>query len=167
MKQMDLPSTLIVGYGNPDRQDDGLAWHILARLARFYNIAGIEPGSDDFFPTGNNPDLLFSLQLMPEMAETIARYDRICFIDAHTGEIAEDISLQAVTPEYQSSPLTHHMTPQTLISLVATLFDRNPQAVLISVRGFEFGFSRTLSENASQLAQAAFEKIVTWIQAPV
>ncbi len=164
---MALPSTLIVGYGNPDRQDDGLAWHILAKLARFYNLPGFEPGSDDLFPVGNNPDLLFTLQLTPELAETVARYDRVCFVDAHTGEIAEDISLVVVTPEYQSSPLTHHMTPQTLMSLAVTLFDRNPRAVLISVRGFEFGFARGLSSQASQLAQDAFERIIAWIQTPV
>ncbi len=164
---MAIPPTLIVGYGNPDRQDDGLAWHILAKLARFYNIEGIDPGSDDFFPVGNNPDLLFTLQLTPELAKTLASYERVCFIDAHTGEIAEDIALQVIMPAYQSSPLTHHMTPQTLLSLVVTLYDRKPEAILISVRGFEFGFARALSEKASQLAQAAFEKIVAWIQDPV
>ncbi len=161
---MALPPTLIVGYGNPDRQDDGLAWHILAKLARFYKIAGVDPAAEDFFPVGHNPDLLFTLQLTPELAETLARYDRVCFVDAHTGEIIEDIAFQMITPAYQSSPLTHHMTPQTLLSLVATLYDRKPDAVLISVRGFEFGFARALSEKASLLAQSAFERILAWIQ---
>ncbi len=164
---MAIPPTLIVGYGNPDRQDDGLAWHILAKLARFYKIEGIEPGSDDFFPVGNNPDLLFTLQLTPELAETVARYDRVCFVDAHTGEMAEDIAFQEMAARYQTSPLTHHMTPQTLLSLVVTLYSRKPEAVLVSVRGFEFGFARELSDKASQLAQAAVDRIIAWIQAPV
>jgi hydrogenase maturation protease len=154
--------TLIVGYGNPDRQDDGLAWHILAKLARLFNIEGIDPDSEDFFPVGNNPDLLFTLQLTPELAETISRYERVCFIDAHTGEIGEDVSFHEIAPEFKSSPLTHHMTPQTLLSLVVTLYQRNPGAVLISVRGSTFGFTRSLSEKASQLVPTAVEKIITW-----
>ncbi len=159
---MAHPFTLIVGYGNPDRQDDGLAWHILAKLAQEFNIEGIDPGSIDFFPVGNNPDLLFNLQLTPELAETISRYERVCFIDAHTGDVAEDIHFQAIQPEFKSSPLTHHMTPQTLLSLVVSLYSRQPEAVLVSVRGYEFGFSRSLSEKALQLLSKAVEKILAW-----
>ena len=29
-----MDKTLVIGYGNVDRQDDGAAWHILARLAK-------------------------------------------------------------------------------------------------------------------------------------
>ncbi len=159
---MPLPSTLIIGYGNPDRQDDGLAWHILARLAAHFNLPGMGPDTDDFFPIGHNPDLLFTLQLTPELAETIARYERVGFIDAHTGQIAEDISVQEIKPEFRPSALTHHMTPQTLLSLVENVYHQKPEAVLISIRGYEFGFSRSLSDKASLLAQKAVEDIIAW-----
>ncbi len=163
---MALPSTLIIGYGNPDRQDDGLAWHILGQLAEQLKIEGIDPGSVDFFPTGNNPDLLFTLQLTPELAETISRYERVCFIDAHAGEVAEDVYLQKLLPEYKTSPLTHHMTPDTLLSLVVALYHNQPAAALVSVRGFEFGFSRSLSGQAFQLLPVAVNEILHWWQDP-
>ena len=161
---MNLPATLIIGYGNPDRQDDGIAWHILAQLAAHFKIERSDVDFDDFLPNGSNPDLLFSLQLTPEMAETIAHYDRVCFIDAHTGDIKEDVCVQVLNAEFQNSPLTHHMTPQTLLSLVETLYRKKPGAILISIRGHEFGFARSLSQKTTVLSQAAVQRIIVWFQ---
>lgn len=163
---MDLPSTLIIGYGNPDRQDDGIAWHILGLLAAHFKIERSNQDFDDFWPAGNNPDLLFSLQLTPELAETIAHYQRVCFIDAHTGDINEDISIQEIIAEFQNSPLTHHMTPHTLMSLVDTLYHKKPEAMLISIRGYEFGFARALSQKSAILSQTAVGKIINWFMSP-
>ena len=161
---MDLPSTLIIGYGNPDRQDDGIAWHIMGQLAEYFKIEHLDPDSDDFLPVGSNPDLLFTLQLTPELAETIAGYDRVCFIDAHTGDIQEDICIRELNAEFQNSPLTHHMTPQTLLSLVESLYRKKPGAILISIRGFEFGFARSLSQKTMALSQSAVQRIIAWFQ---
>ena len=35
---VSLSKCLIVGYGNPDREDDGVAWHILQKLAQHYGL---------------------------------------------------------------------------------------------------------------------------------
>ena len=86
-----LPSTLIIGFGNPDRQDDGVSWHVLTILADHFGIQKPIPPDLDFYPAGSNPDLLFMLQLVPELAEQVAGYNRVCFIDAHTGAVSEDI----------------------------------------------------------------------------
>ncbi len=161
---MAIPSTLIIGYGNPDRQDDGVAWHVLESLSTQLKIERPDPDSGDFSPLGGNPDLLFALQLTPEMAEIIANYERVCFVDAHTGQIAEDITIREILPEYQASPLTHHMTPQTLLSLVESMFRKKPQAILASIRGYEFGFGRALSERSKTLVQTAAAKICAWFQ---
>ena len=29
-----MNKTLLLGYGNPDREDDGVAWHVLSRVFR-------------------------------------------------------------------------------------------------------------------------------------
>ena len=159
---MEVPATLIIGYGNPDRQDDGVAWHILTRLAQEFGrlIPSVDEG---FFPNGENPDLLFTLQLIPELAETIAAYQRVCFVDAHTGNVPEDVNVVEVKPEYQRSPFTHHMTADTCLSLVQTIYGQTPQAILVSVRGFEFGFSHELSPATLQLAEQAVGQIITWL----
>ena len=159
---MDIPTTLIIGYGNPDRQDDGVAWHILTRLAEDMGRL-IPPMDEGYFPNGENPDLLFTLQLIPDLAETIAAYQRVCFVDAHTGNVPEDVNVAEVKAEYQRSPFTHHMTANTCLSLVQTIYNRNPQAILISVRGYEFGFSHELSPATHELAEQAVERIKAWL----
>ena len=159
---MEVPTSLIIGFGNPDRQDDGVAWHILTRLAQEFGrpIPSMDEG---FFPVGENPDLLFTLQLIPELAETIAAYQRICFVDAHTGNASEDVHVVEVKAEYQRSPFTHHMTADTCLSLVQTIYGQTPQAILVSVRGYEFGFSHELSPGTRLLAEQAVERIMAWL----
>ena len=155
---------LILGYGNVDRQDDGVAWHILAGLAR--RLGGQPPGSPDeeFDTADQNVDLLFVLQLMPEIAETIAQYERVCFVDAHTGAVPDDVNVQELSSEFQSSPFTHHMTASTLLSVAETLYHRAPQAILVSVRGYEFGFARSLSNRTAALAEEAAGLIEKWLK---
>jgi len=159
---MTVSTTLIIGYGNPDRQDDGVAWYILTRLA--VELGRPIPSMDEgFYPTGENPDLYFGLQLIPELAETMSAYQRVCFVDAHTGNVPEDMNVVEVTPEYQRSPFTHHMTADTCLSLVHTIYGRIPQAILVSVRGYEFGFSHELSPATLNLAELAVKQIKVWL----
>jgi Ni,Fe-hydrogenase maturation factor len=101
--------------------------------------------------------------LIPELAETISAYERVCFVDAHTGNVSEDVNVIAVKAEYQRSPFTHHMTADTCLSLVQTIYGQTPQAILVSVRGNEFGFSHELSPATHQLAEQAVAQIMAWL----
>jgi hydrogenase maturation protease len=162
-----MDKVLIFGYGNFDRQDDGVAWHVLAAVARRMSRAGPASPAEDFPPTGNSPDFMFELQLTPELAETVALYDRVCFVDAHTGAVPNEVNVEELTSEFQSSPFTHHMTASTLLSFAATLYDARPPAILVSVRGYEFGFERALSERTASLSEEAADRIVAWINSGV
>jgi hydrogenase maturation protease len=156
-------NTLIIGYGNADRQDDGVAWHVLARLAnRLGRSAPLEIGEGFEFEQ-KSPEFLYALQLTPEMAETIAIFERICFIDAHTGSLPEDIKIVPLQANYQNSPFTHHMTPETLLAFVETLYNSRPSAILVSIRGYEFGFARDLSPGTKALADRAVDEILCWL----
>ena len=87
-----LKKLLLLGYGNPDREDDGVAWHILRALTLKLGLAA--PASyEDEFPEFALIDFAFYLQLTPEMAEEVASYEYVCFIDAHTGSIPEPVRL--------------------------------------------------------------------------
>ena len=157
--------TLIIGYGNADRQDDGVGWHILKNIAeRLGRSVPSDPGEAIEIKT-DLVDLLFDLQIYPELAETISHYDRVCFVDAHTSDIPEMISWVELDPEYEKSPLTHHMSPKTLLSISSTVYDRHPAAVLLSVRGYYFQFERELSQKTAELAVEATERLWKWINA--
>lgn len=158
-----MQDTLIIGYGNADREDDGVAWHVLNYLALGLDRPTSTAPEDGFEPAGQGPELLFVLQLTPELAETLAQYRRVCFIDAHTGSIPEDLMLAEVPAEYQTSPFTHHMTASTCLALCRQLYGKQPHAILVSIRGYRFGFSRQLSSETASLARQAAEKIWAWL----
>jgi hydrogenase maturation protease len=161
-----LTRTLLIGYGNPDREDDGLAWHILAALASRLGREVPESYETGFEPQSEQVDLLFQLQLMPELAETIGAYDQVCFVDAHTGAVPHEVHFTQLQPQFQRSPFTHHMTPETCLSLTQALYLKSPPGVLVSVRGYQFGFSRTLSPRSAELAEQAAKLIWEWLDQP-
>jgi hydrogenase maturation protease len=153
---------LLLGYGNPDREDDGVAWHILRAIAVKLGLPAPNSYEDDF-PEDGPLDFAFSLQLTPEMAEDIVGYERVCFIDAHTGSIPDAVRLIEVESEFQHSPFTHHLTPQSLLSMCESLYGRKPQAALLSVRGYRFLFTRQLSAQTSGLLPAATNLAFNWL----
>ena len=156
--------TLFLGYGNIDRQDDGVAWHLLCEVMRRLNCT---PPQD---PEGEMPIIVgdytfdFQLQLMPEIANDLGIYDRICLMDAHTGNVPNEVNIELVNPSYQSSPFTHHMTAGTLLSLCEVIHHHLPETILVSVRGYEFLFTRSLSAATAALITPAAEKIVEWVK---
>ncbi|HMD89865.1 MAG TPA: hydrogenase maturation protease [Anaerolineaceae bacterium] len=156
--------TLIIGYGNPDRQDDGVAWHVLASVAQKLEKTVPKSFEEEFESGGGSPDFLFVLQLVPELAETLASYKRICFVDAHTGNVPDDIQLVNVAAQFQTSPFTHHMTAATCLTLTQTIYHKLPEAILVSVRGHQFGFTQTLSTETGELVNQAANRILEWLQ---
>jgi hydrogenase maturation protease len=155
--------TLILGYGNVDRQDDGVAWYILAEVGRQLGLPIPSSVEEEFPVTDGNIQLQFLLQLTPELSETIAGCDRVCFVDAHMGHVSNDVNIETVISEFQASPFTHHLTAATCLSLAQALYGKAPPSVLVSVRGYEFGFSRALSPRTKALALEAAEEICKWL----
>jgi hydrogenase maturation protease len=150
---------LVIGYGNPDRQDDGIAWHVLNRLS---GLLGQTTDFDSEIPydfLDQDTSLLYVLQLTPELAETIHQYKEVFFIDAHTGNLPEEIRIIEVNKTYEASPLSHHMTPASCLALCESVYHSSPNSLLISIRGYEFGFSHDLTPKADILVN----RVVNWL----
>ena len=152
----------MIGYGNPDRQDDGVAWHVLHALAIQLTLPAPDSYEDEF-PPNNRLDFAFTLQLTPEMSEQISLYEQVCFVDAHTGSIAGKVQLVPVESQFQHSPFTHHLTAQSLLSMCQSLYGKAPQAMLLSVRGYQFEFERQLSSETAALLPQALELLLRWL----
>ena len=159
-----MSKLLLLGYGNPDREDDGVAWHIIRALTVKLGLLAPESYEDEF-PESPQIDFAFHLQLTPEMAEDISLYPNVCFVDAHTGDIPEPVRLIDVQSEFQASPFTHHLTPQSLLSMCETIYRKKPEAALLSVLGHRFLFSRQLSEETAELVPLAVDLIWDWMSA--
>jgi hydrogenase maturation protease len=157
-------TTLILGFGNPDRQDDGVAWHVLSELMTHYGLPKPESLDIDDFDPEKQVHFLFQLQLLPELADEINQYERAVFIDAHTGAVPLDVNIADVTPEFQKSPLTHHLTTSSLLAIARKIHNSYPQSILVSIRGYKFGFSQKLSPQTKILVGKAVNAIQNWIE---
>jgi len=155
--------TLVIGYGNIDRQDDGVAWHVLVQIAAAAGRVEIDPFETPLVECNAYLTLLFALQLTPEMAELVKDYDRVCFVDAHTGAVDEPVHVEQIKAVYAPSPFTHHLTPSACLSLAESLYNRHPEGLLVSIRGNEFEFSQDLSPDTVVHAEDAVNQILRWI----
>jgi len=154
-----MKNNLFIGYGNPDRGDDGAAYHLFKVLLNNSGKKDADLFSSDTISFDENTDIMFNFQLLPEFSERIAQYKKVLFIDTHTGTIEEDISFQSINPNYQHSPFTHHFSPSSCLAVVQSLTGKHPKAWLLSIRGFQFGFSRELSEQTREFINQAFDII--------
>jgi hydrogenase maturation protease len=155
--------TLIFGYGNLDRQDDGVAWHVI----KAYQKSSLHPNADEvceWISLSGELVTAFQLQLTPELAQEIKQFDRVCFIDAHTGSVPEEIHFEILSPTFQHSPLTHHLTPNSLLAIIQTLYHKDMDAVLLSIRGYEFEFLQTLSDRTQTLVPKAVDVLRQWVE---
>ncbi|MBC8447788.1 MAG: hydrogenase maturation protease [Chloroflexi bacterium] len=155
--------TLIVGYGNPYRRDDGVGYHVLKAIAVQLGRPPLALDEDGLDALGEEVDLVCLPQLLPELAETLAAYGRVIFVDAHTGAYAEDLRCVAVEPRYTPSAFTHHMTPETLLGLALAFSEAVPPAYLFSVRGYDFDFGVELSEETERLAEKVVERVMNMV----
>lgn len=153
--------TLIVGYGNPDRRDDGVAWHVLEKLSERLDGLSIATCAADLQTAASKPAsfpaLLYQLQLTPELVELFTRFDQIIFIDAQTGETAEGVQIVTIDPVYKSSPLTHHLTPNACMALLTTVYRHSAGGILLTIQGSDFGFGSGLSPTTAAYAERAVE----------
>src|ERR1035438_5792731 len=142
-------TTLIIGYGNQNRRDDGVGWVVLEQLAAL-DLPGVE--------------LETTHQLEVEAAETISRFDTVIFVDAAIPEAPELAQRSVVTPNFQSHAVAHYLTPADVLSLCKTLYNREPKAVLFSIRGRDFNFGTTLTPEVEQAAREVVKQIAELVR---
>jgi len=126
--------TLIIGYGNPARADDGFGYRAAERL----------------------PGALAVQQLTPELMETIARATRVIFVDASIGGAPGEVCRHTIVPCRTGPIFTHHLTPEMLVGGALVLYGRAPRAEVVTVCGADW----SASENLSPAVAAALEKVV-------
>lgn len=132
--------TLLIPIGNSLRRDDGIAHAVLERI----------DSRCDF-------DVRPVLQLTPEIAGDIARYDAVWFLDADAG--ATQLTIGAMSESPRSSSLTHVATPEQVIELSRKLFGFAGQAFVCRIPATDFSYGEGLTLNAEELADSAAREI--------
>jgi hydrogenase maturation protease len=144
-----MMKTLILGYGNTLRKDDGLG--VYAALA----LASLDLPGD--------VEICTYQQLSPELSSILAKVDYVIFIDAAltvSGQEPGTINTRALHPRTsQPSSITHHFDPETLLAMAGALYGHVPQAMLFSVTAASFDLGEELSPEVSTALPILVESI--------
>jgi hydrogenase maturation protease len=150
---------LVIGYGNPSRQDDGVGLAVVNGLRERLGQVPLEEGEDGFDDLGRDLDTLFLQQLSPELAETLTEYDHMVLVDAHFGIYPELVHYTELDPQVEAAIVSHHFKPGTLLALAHQLYGRAPTAELVSVRGHSFDFTTELSPDTAAGVEQVIENL--------
>ena len=130
---------VVLGFGNAFRRDDGLGPWIIGRLEE---RLGGRPGVR--LATGFHFD--------PGLVDDLSEADRVVLIDACVQELPGGWTWEELEPRRDAPTFLHSCQPGFLLWLLEQVYDRRPQAWLISVQGDSFEHGRGLSPRAEQRA---------------
>jgi hydrogenase maturation protease len=130
---------LILGYGNPGRQDDGLG-----------------PAAVSEIESMGLPNLTAfdNYQLNIEDAMDVATHDIVWFIDAAKSG-ASPYSVRSVSPSSTIEFTSHIVRPEVILAIARQCYGGSPQAFLLAIRGYEFEFTEALTAGARDNLDAA------------
>jgi hydrogenase maturation protease len=136
---MTFPRLLIIGYGNPQRGDDGLAWRAADELEKALHPPEVQ--------------IVRCHQLAPELAERFIGCDAVIFVDAaaplsgkrRPGEIhCEEIDAQSAA-DLRAPALGHQFSPAALVALASQIYQVTPRAFCMTLTGESFNHGDSLS----------------------
>ncbi len=125
---------LVLGFGNPGRQDDGLGPAIADGLAR-HGWPEVTVETD--------------YQLNIEHGAMIADHDAVLFVDASVSA-KEPFEVQSIHPAPEITFTTHSLSPHAVLAVAEDHFGARPKAWLMGVRGYAFEFAEGLEAQARE-----------------
>lgn len=148
---MNAPHTLIIAYGNPLRGDDNLAWRVADALVNKFTPPDVE--------------VIRCHQLAPELADKMARFETVVFIDAAAaveGAKPGEVSVEEIHPQdslIAATRFSHESSPATLLSLTALLYGAVPRAYVATIVGENFEHGRALSPDVERALPELVKRI--------
>lgn len=143
-----MPKAIVIGYGNPSRQDDGVGHYVADKIDQLSN---------------DQIDVLICHQLGIEIVETIKDYDVAIFVDAHVGERSTNLEITPIESCFTTSAFTHLVKPTSLMALTERLYQKCPKGFLVSISGHNFDFGDDFSPETQKWANIAVKEILKLI----
>lgn len=144
-----MTDTLILGWGNPSRRDDGLGPAMAERLAAL-GLPGVTVETD--------------FQLHVEDAAELARHERVIFVDAAREGDGPFWVRRGRAEGDGLSFTTHSVSPGALLTLSRRLFEAEPEAWILGVRGYDFD---DFGDGLSKRACSNLDEAVAFVEAAV
>ena len=155
-----MSRTLIIGFGNVYRRDDGVAFVVLNALRERLGRPPLGTEDDGFDDLGHEVDTILLHQLVPELAENVAPYDRVVFVDAHVGHVPDLVYEEELDVCYRPATVSHTLHPCSVLALCEELHGHAPQGILLSIRGYDYEFGEGLSGETAALVPQATGRIL-------
>jgi hydrogenase maturation protease len=135
---------LVLGYGNPGRQDDGLGCAAAEAIADL-GLAAVRTSA--------------KYQLAIDDAYDVSECAAVIFVDASKTADAP-FSVQPVAPSLEQTFFaSHDVRPDLILGLCRRLYGCSPDARLIGIRGYAFDFDEGLTAPARANLEAALAYI--------
>ena len=134
---------LVLGYGNPGRQDDGLGPEIVQDLEKL-KLPGLALDAD--------------YQLSIEHAADLERADRVIFVDAAVSG-PEPYEVKKLKASQGIEFTSHTLGPEAVLAICEDAYKRTPEALLVAIRGYSFEFAEGLTDKARRNKDKALEYI--------
>jgi hydrogenase maturation protease len=155
-----VKKTLVIGFGNVHRRDDGVGLVVINSVRERLGRPLLEAEDDGFNDLGGEINTLYLYQLVPELAEIIAPYALVIFLDAHMGTIPDLIREEELVASYDSTIVPHQLHPRTVLALAHHLYGGQARGVLLSIRGHDFDFGEGLSTQTAALVAPAVTRVL-------
>ncbi|MGB8699360.1 MAG: hydrogenase maturation protease [Thermosynechococcaceae cyanobacterium] len=154
--------TLVIGYGNSLRGDDGVGPLVAEQVAE-WNLPEVRS--------------LFIHQLTPELAADIAQVETVFFIDAWqivntqsppslVGDLGSECKIERLFPTPSPTSLDHTWSPNTLLYLAKILYDADPITYHILIPAIQFNYGETLSTIASDGLTWSIKALKNYLASP-
>ncbi|MBN2480672.1 MAG: hydrogenase maturation protease [Bacteroidales bacterium] len=142
---------LIIGYGNPGRQDDGVGVLLVDDLHQWAEESKLE-----FIYTDSN------YQLNLEDAATISDFDLVIFADASKEDV-RDFIMTRLEPSPVANFTMHSASPAFILHICEQIFHRSPEAYLLHIKGYKWEFMNEPTARALENLNRALEYVKEYI----
>jgi hydrogenase maturation protease len=143
-----MPSdVLVIGYGNTLRGDDGIG-PAVAEVVAGLGLPGVR--------------VLVVHQLTPEVAADLTEARLAVFVDAAV--CGEPVTAVRIEASAAGAVLTHAADPRGLLALCIAVYQRCPEAWLVTAAAADFDCRDGLSPTGAANARAAAARVVAIIR---
>jgi hydrogenase maturation protease len=138
----DSLPTLMIGYGNSLRGDDGVG-QVVARALSQWHLPNVKT--------------LALHQLAPELADDLAQVGVVYFIDACMDTTLEQPRVTEIQSNDSTVNVSHFSSPQHLLALTKQLYSCEPRVYLVEMPAESFELSEGLSAKAQKGVREVLE----------
>jgi len=134
--------------GNPGRGDDGLGPEFISSLesAKFSGLT-----------------LEANFQLQVEDALLFSEHELVIVVDALKAG-SRPFTFKKIKPSRNYSFSTHTLSPEVVVYLSQTLYQRKPEGYVLGIRGYDFQIGEGLSLKARENLRTALSFCVNFLQ---